>query len=67
MVLVCFLLHFHLSLKPLKLLRTNCIWRNIKNGKNGTWNLEGEQQVYSLVLVKSPKAYHITQKMKQSF
>ena len=29
-------LQFHLSLKPLTLLDTNCTWRNIKNGRNGT-------------------------------
>ena len=32
MVTVCSLLHFHLSLKLLKLLGTNCTWRNINNG-----------------------------------
>ena len=32
MVTVCSLLLFHLSLKLLKLLGTNCTWRNINNG-----------------------------------
>ena len=38
------------------LLGTNCIWRNIKNGKNETYNLEGEHQVYSAFFVKSSQS-----------
>ena len=56
MVTACFLLYLHLLLKPLNLLGTNYIWRNINNGKNGTHNLEGEQQGYSVFLVKSPQS-----------
>lgn len=57
-----FLLHFHLPLKYLGLLDTYCIWSNIKNGKNGTCNLNGVQHINSIFLVKSPQRYLITQK-----
>lgn len=38
-----FLIALPFIIETLKLLGTNCILKNIKNGTNGTLNLEGEQ------------------------
>ena len=65
MVTVCFLLHFHLLLKLLTLLGTNCIWRNIKNGKNGHRIQKENSKFTRYFQLNAPKTYYTTQKIKQ--